>query len=228
MDTNFCNISEYLTIVNSSQLNTTTLELILTPLEEHEYRKLSLQKQKHRLLGRLAAKQSVQEYYARRATNLEYQQIEILNNNNGAPTCVVSDPNIPQDELLISISHTNNYAIAAVANKNTSSGIGVDIEKIKNLEGKMIQRFLSTTELEIYHQTPNNKQSELGILYWSAKEAYFKASKLTRFNPKEIDTTIEKIDNGYKLEIISPDRSLIATGYSYVTPEKFIITTLKI
>jgi len=44
--------------------------------------------------------------------HVNWKDIKILNVENGKPVCIYSDPNF-KNKILISISHTENYAVAS-------------------------------------------------------------------------------------------------------------------
>ncbi len=74
-------------------------------------------------------------------------------------------PYIDNSELYISISHSFDMVFAAVSQKP----IGVDIEKIKDINFGVARKFADENELE-YIGTNLNRFYEI----WTAKEAYFK------------------------------------------------------
>jgi len=70
----------------------------------HEQRKIEY------LAGRFAAKEAYTKLYKHFETPLNFVDVEILNDQDGAP-CLVSKY-MPDDKILISISHSANYVIA--------------------------------------------------------------------------------------------------------------------
>jgi len=68
----------------------------------------------------------------------------------------------------LSLSHTDAYA-AAVLHQNPC---GIDIQSIKNTVLKILKRVLSPTEIS---SIPVEDDLIYGTMYWSAKEAIFKA-----------------------------------------------------
>ena len=75
-----------------------------------------------------------------------------------------------------SISHTKNIAIAMVCHKSVYSGIGVDIEGIadSNTVRLITHKVVTTRELDVLKDT-NLTQRELFTIIFSCKEALFKA-----------------------------------------------------
>ncbi len=60
--------------------------------------------------GRFAAKEAV--YKAVGNTALTWKDIKILNDEDGKPFCVINNKKF-KNKILISISHTHNYAVAS-------------------------------------------------------------------------------------------------------------------
>lgn len=73
---------------------------------KHTDRKLSY------LAGRFAAKEAYTKVYKRFEEQLNFKDVTILNDENGAPYIV--SKYCPEDILSISISHSRNYAVAIV------------------------------------------------------------------------------------------------------------------
>ena len=61
--------------------------------------------------GRFAAKEAIYKAIGNNK-NLSWKDIKILNDPNGKPYCVLSDRKFV-NKILISISHTRNYAVAS-------------------------------------------------------------------------------------------------------------------
>ena len=81
-------------------------ELIRYSKITHPERKLTF------LAGRFAAKEAYVKAYQAFDHPLNFKDVTILNNEKGAPY-IVSNYR-PSDQLLVSISHTKNYAVAIV------------------------------------------------------------------------------------------------------------------
>jgi len=63
------------------------------------------------LAGRFAAKEAV--FKALGDKNLSWKDVEILNDKEGKPVCVVQNPRAKKIDVHISISHVKNYAVAS-------------------------------------------------------------------------------------------------------------------
>ena len=62
------------------------------------------------LAGRFAAKEAV--FKALGNTKLNLKEVEILNDKNGKPFCEVLNNKAKDCQILVSISHVKNYAVA--------------------------------------------------------------------------------------------------------------------
>ncbi len=90
-------------------------------------------------------------------------------------------PEASLDGYYISISHSGEYAVCAVDSKP----IGIDIEKIREINIKTAERFCNKKELDII----NNSDTVLNFFrLWTAKEAEFKRSSDNIKSFKDINT----------------------------------------
>jgi holo-[acyl-carrier protein] synthase len=64
------------------------------------------------LAGRFAAKEAYSKVYKRFEDPLHFTDVSVLNDEHGAPYIVSTYR--PQDRILVSISHSNNYVVAIV------------------------------------------------------------------------------------------------------------------
>ncbi len=84
------------------------VERILTPNELLVFDNKATSKQKREYLGgRFAGKEAVMKAFCKGIGEMSFQQIEILNNECGAPYLNIENANI-------SISHEKNYVVAFV------------------------------------------------------------------------------------------------------------------
>lgn len=88
------------------------------------------------------------------------QETLVAKHQDGAPYIVNSS-------LYLSISHTNGYAVVAVADKK----VGVDVELITRSALRASSRFMNDNELSALE---NDCANIVSLLHWSAKEALFK------------------------------------------------------
>ena len=77
---------------------------------------------------------------------------------NGKPFAVNAQINF-------NVSHSGNIVVCAVADRE----IGIDIEKIRNVNPKTVQRFATENEIELIKKVPDGF-----FKIWTLKEAYFK------------------------------------------------------
>ena len=81
-------------------------------------------------------------------------------------------PFLPDEQYHFSISHCGDYA-AAIVSKD--SRVGIDIEIPTEKISKIMYKFLSAKEHELFHLIqPDNDRIPFSTLLWSAKEAVFK------------------------------------------------------
>ena len=67
------------------------------------------------IAARFAAKEAYTKVYKKFEEPLNFKDVSILKDENGAP--YIESPYRPDDELLISISHSENYAVAICIKK---------------------------------------------------------------------------------------------------------------
>ena len=89
--------------------------------------------------------------------NIKYQEIEIIYNEYGKPL-------IKDSKYFYNISHSGDYVICALSNKQ----IGIDIEKVRDINLKISNQFATKSEKEYI----NNPKTFFQI--YILKEAYFK------------------------------------------------------
>ncbi len=80
-------------------------------------------------------------------------------------------PSLPEDDLNISISHTNLY-VAVIVNDNKE--VGVDIEMKKDKIFRVRHKFVSTKE-----KIDPNCELESLLIHWCAKEAVYKMATVS-------------------------------------------------
>lgn len=88
--------------------------LSIKELEIYNSFKLEQRKLEY-VCSRLASKEAIFKVFKVGDKTLDFKDIDILNDNSGAPYINING--IRRDDLEISISHTLNYSIAIVLNK---------------------------------------------------------------------------------------------------------------
>ncbi len=81
-------------------------------------------------------------------------------------------PELENSRENISISHSSEFVVALVSEKN----IGIDVENTQRNIKKIANRFLCEDEFEHIQKTDDSQIAT--VLYWSAKEAIFKCTNI--------------------------------------------------
>jgi|SRR5471030_3194355 len=74
-------------------------------------------------------------------------------------------------KLYFNISHSGKWVICAIDTKT----IGVDVEKIQNLDITIAKQICTKNELNILYNVKEDKQLEIFFKLWTLKESYVKA-----------------------------------------------------
>jgi 4'-phosphopantetheinyl transferase len=83
-------------------------------------------------------------------------------------------PFLADGSLQFNVSHSGGLALYAIANNRS---VGIDIESIRSIEVEQLaQRFFSDREYQQLCKLSDEQQSEAFFTYWTAKEAYLKAT----------------------------------------------------
>ncbi len=134
------------------------------------------------IAGRFATKKLYQQYLA---PHIPLDQILIGYENKGRPYLV------DHPQRTISVSHSSGYAIAGIC-LSEKIQLGIDIEKIKNLDFDAIFR-VGFSDREIQDMDYNNLSHSL-FTKWTCKEAFLKYLGLGFHEPlKKIEIIGEKI-----------------------------------
>ncbi len=121
------------------------------------------------IAGEMLAKKGISEL-----SGISVSDIIIDKDKSGRPYAQDTD-------CYISISHSGEYAVCAVDIKP----VGIDIEKIREVNIKTAKRFCNKEELEFI----NNSDNALNFFkIWTAKEAEFKKRDESNSDFKLIDT----------------------------------------
>ncbi len=94
--------------------------------------------------------------------NISYQNIKYFNNKYGKPY-------LKNSELFFNISHSFDYVITTISNKE----IGIDIEKVRKTSLKVINLFATSKEKKYILSSDENIEERIFKIY-TLKEAYFK------------------------------------------------------
>ncbi|MHA1419191.1 MAG: SDR family NAD(P)-dependent oxidoreductase [Candidatus Heimdallarchaeaceae archaeon] len=175
--------------------------------EKTAFQKIKNNKRKMEYLaGLIAAK----ELYSQIENNTDvFSDIEIRKTAKGQPY-IYNLPEKKKSNLFLSISHSENYALAAVG----SNPIGIDIEKIEERN----ESFYKEAFTERERSTISNDK-ELGTVYWTIKEAVSKAlGEGLNISLHDIEINDSQKENSF--EVILSER--INTKFSK-DPSSFLI-----
>ena len=130
-------------------------------------------KTRQSVIGELLLSNLLDKYY-----NLDYNDLEFKFNKDNKPFIV-------NNNIFYNISHSSNYVITVVSDKE----IGIDIEKIRETNIKSINYFASNKEKEYIFSEDNNLFKRLFEIY-TLKEAYIKMVGKSVFDIKNVEFTI--------------------------------------
>lgn len=189
-------------------------EDFLTSYEMKQYKQFTVEKRaKEWLAGRYAVKKLAGDFFTFPMTSMQ-----VKNARNGAPILQVEGGT----HLAISITHSGDYAAAAIS--LTDNLIGVDVEKVEDRPESWAQEYFTENELIV------NTPAFLTEL-WAKKEAILKLLQIGLTIPtKDIEITggkinfynkaldiwalkgspkiafeIKNLDGGYKFVLAYPD-----------------------
>lgn len=164
----------------------------------------------HSLFANLLSKYLIAKIY-----NKNFKQIKFKYNDYGKPLLD------SEDNIYFNASHAGDYVVCAIDDLN----IGIDIERVKDIDLKIAERFFCDEEAEYINHKNINKLDRFYEI-WTMKESYIKAigtglsTNLKNFNVVNKDgyITYKKdnyyfkkffIDNDYKLSICSKRKDII-------------------
>jgi 4'-phosphopantetheinyl transferase len=156
---------------------------LLSPAEQQRLERMRFPKRRAEWLsGREAGKRllvlAVPQY-----AHLSLTNIEIENEPEGAPYFQIDDQRSP---LCLSLSHSGELALAAIASVGIS--VGIDIERVEPRTQAFFEDYFTLAEMQCISSLPADLR-DLGItLLWSAKEAVLKAwGKGLRLDTRTLD-----------------------------------------
>lgn len=86
---------------------------ILSEREQERYFQIkNTERRLQYLAGRFAVKEAYTKVYKEFKTSLNFTDVEVFNDGTGAP--YIETEYHPEDTILVSISHSRNYAVAVV------------------------------------------------------------------------------------------------------------------
>jgi 4'-phosphopantetheinyl transferase len=102
-------------------------------------------------------------YVLCRKLSFENEDIEILRSNEGKPY-------LKGFPIHFNISHSGDFVVCAFSEEE----VGVDIEKIKEVDFKIAKRFFSKQECEDLFAKEENERLDYFFSLWTLKESYLK------------------------------------------------------
>lgn len=180
------------------------------------------------LAGRLATKIFIMSYLSEKYNiNCTTKDIHIYNGESGEPYWEFKETKSEELEnnLCISISHTNGYAVAT---GEDSTSVGIDIEPVRNISPAFLRYFLNIDEVNSVKRHFQNI-NEGATLYWTLKEAASKSLRTgLRIPLKSIKINLPDKDNQKLFNIKveqNKGRELDLYG-TYITFDKFLISVV--
>jgi phosphopantetheinyl transferase len=95
------------------------------------------------------------------------KEVQILHHIDGSPY-------LNDTAYFISITHTKGYAAVILSRK---SNPGIDIEYRSERAYTLKERFLSSEESDLIHETKTISPADFATVFWCAKETAFKSLK---------------------------------------------------
>ncbi|MCI5210621.1 MAG: 4'-phosphopantetheinyl transferase superfamily protein [Candidatus Electrothrix sp. ATG2] len=160
------------------QLNENSFLLqVLSPAEQGYFQRFKYMKRKKEWLGgRIAAKAAMLAFSCA-SDDQNLDSITILPNKHGRPlaeelpACLSGLGN----ELTISLSHSDGFAVALAKLARKGANCGVDLQKISTKLAGLTSHFATDGELQLLAQQANCDEDTRLTMLWTAKEALKKA-----------------------------------------------------
>lgn len=114
--------------------------------------------------------------------------------------------------FLGSITHSEGFATAVVAEKQVAAGLGIDAERIDAVHSDLWPPICSGEELQRLRALPQQQQALTGALTFVAKEAFFKcqygvAAERFAFDEVELDQATWQPEGGeFRLRVLRASR----------------------
>jgi 4'-phosphopantetheinyl transferase len=154
----------------------------LTAVESAKYSALKFEKRRREwLLGRWTAKRLVQAAILVETGRLAaLEELEIRSNGDGVPCAEDLSGADDLSRIALSISHSRNHALCAVAKKLALEdapcrGLGCDLEYVEPRAENFVRDYFTTREIEQVERAGAAARDLAVTCIWSAKEAALKA-----------------------------------------------------
>lgn len=162
--------------------------IYLTTREQQHSLQLQGKRQQLWLKGRLAAKRAIQGVIEKNLKQrVSFSSIEIRGDRGERPSFRLLDAEsgFVSDDYCLTISHTDDRAVATLSVIRHDGYVGIDIERARYFSQSFAQAFLTDRE---YDQALHLGQTYM-LQCWCYKEAYLKAVGIgLRLHPRRIET----------------------------------------
>ena len=183
----------------------------LSAAERADYQRRSPRAAQQWLLGRIAVKDAVRQWLWDAGAGPVFPvEVTVGNDASGRPW--VAGPFIEAPE--VSLAHTGSMSAALVGNRGCSTGVGVDIEQIKDRDERTVAAILTVAERHLLDTVCSSEAERPSWVtrFWTAKEAVAKAA----------GTGLAGRPHRFEVKRVDGDRLLVATGER--SPDRWIQT----
>lgn len=140
-------------------------------------------------LGRWTAKRLLVPWLGLERGAKTYSRIAISPANDGAPVAFLDGRSLG---VALSLSHSDDLAVAAVAPAGTA--LGCDVERIRSLRAATVRDHFTDTERDWVESQTGEERSLRAVLVWSAKESALKALR----EGMRLDTRDVEVDTRFE------------------------------
>ena len=169
---------------------------LLTVAEKLQYDVLPMRRKKDWLAGRVAVKRALRRLLVKRLPqrSVALTDIEINSLPNGAPRYRLMKSllanHLPEEkQFRISISHTLGIGVAAASD---DWWVGIDIERVRQFEERLLNHFLTEKEKLYLEKQPREHHDCIATWLWSYKEAFLKALETgLAIHPRKIEIALD-------------------------------------
>ncbi|MCI5142458.1 MAG: 4'-phosphopantetheinyl transferase superfamily protein [Candidatus Electrothrix sp. ATG1] len=165
-------------IEQAIQLNATSLlQCVLSPAEQGYFQRFQYMKRKKEWLGGRIAAKAAMLTFSRASDNQKLNSITILPNKHGRPIAekVPACLSAQGSELIISLSHSDCFAVGLARLTRKGASCGVDLQKISTKLAGLTSHFATDEELQLLAKQADCDEDIRLTMLWTAKEALKKA-----------------------------------------------------
>jgi phosphopantetheine--protein transferase-like protein len=155
--------------------------------EKEIYQKLKFPKRKSEWLGARLVLKDLIRAVDKRSGDREVNEIEVLNENSGAPYLAVSGGRGNPGK--VSLSHSNGYVLCAYSPDDIQ--FGIDLELVESRSTEFVADFFTPGEFDQVTKLPSDEQEIFITVIWSGKESALKAlSSGLRVDTRSAEVTV--------------------------------------